>query len=69
MQTSQRQFYCSYLPRGGGVLPEKYPTVTMITHLINWKKTPFAYQTQTVADPFHIQSILPQQPLLHRQNI
>ena len=36
-------------------------------HSPNWKMTPIAYQTQTVADHNHIQSILPCQPLSHRK--
>ena len=59
-----KNLFATNHPRGG--TPRKVPHHD---HSLNWKKTPFAYQTQTVADPFHIQSILPQQPLLHRQNI
>ena len=50
-------------PRGGTL--RKVPHHD---HSPNWKMTPFAYQTQTVADPNHIQPILPWQPLLHKKN-
>ena len=53
----------SQFPRGG--------TLRIVPHhaqSLNIKKNPFAYQTQSVADPFHIQPILPWQPLSHRRN-
>ena len=37
-----------YVP--GVVLPEKYPH----DHSLNSKMAPFAYQTQTVADTYHM---------------
>ena len=47
-------------PRGGTL--RKVPHHD---HLPNLKRTPSAYQSQTVADPYHTKPILPWQPLLH----
>ena len=43
----------------GGGTPRNVPNHD---HSLNWKKTPFAHQIKTVADPYHIQSILPHNP-------
>ena len=55
---SQDKNFKVKVPRGGTL--RKIPRHD---HSLNWTMTSFAYQTQTVADPHHIQSILPLQPL------
>ena len=52
----------SQFPRGGTLR-----IVPHHDHSLNLKKNYFAYQTQSVADLFHIQPILPWQPLLQRR--